>query len=864
MKYNNSKRILSLLFAFVMIFTTLFSLGSVPVFGATDSGYAGEDITWSYDSGTTTLTLSGTGATYDFRATNLGSNKRTPWESYKPAITKVVVNEGITVLGDYAFYNCVALTSVQLPSTLTAINGMGTMETSYGCFQNCTALKLITLPNNLETIGTCAFKGCTSLRLIKFPDSLKELSYGAFCDCTSLATVTFGEGITNTGRNAFYNSGVKKINFSSTVTTIDSWCFFNTKIVSVEIPEQITSIGTRSFADCVFITDATVYNRDCEFKGITGEDPFNGSNQELTIHGYNGSTAEVYATTHNYAFASLDDCVHANTETVVITPPGCETEGTSNIVCSDCGEIVRTGVIEPTGHTYEETSSDDQTEANGHIFRTYTCTVCGNVYTSPEHQKAPEGSATDYIWVDGTFTYTNTSNCTTAGYERYVCNIEGCSQKENHLITSPDHNVTTWTEKTAPTCTEEGVKVGKCAECGTVVEEAIPPTGHTLDTENPISVDDQTDTDGHIYKECRCTVCGDTVLVKEHSAWIEGRYTPNILVAVTCTIDGRERDTCDICGETRDVVIKAVGTHDFVLESTVEATCTVRSSQTYKCTQCANKYTTYGDALGHDYIKSKSESVEPTCTEQGYDQLYCSRCSSSKREVVAAKGHRPDEDTYVITVQPTCEKDGEGQGYCTVCDIEYTEVLPALGHEYENITKSIDNKPGHSYVTPTCVRCGNTTPATISHDEWIEGYYTSQVVNEPGCIVKGNTVDTCTICNANRNVATDALGHTFNYTGSLNPINGNMVFRCRYCRLVSSFESDGVLKSWDMAKFLTAPGRAEAIQDTFLDANGDDCINAKDYAMIYNAHKEYLERAANGEFDDQTTNGDTTEGGTAQ
>lgn len=839
----------AVLICFSVILTSVMFAGVVSSFAATPtSGDAGRDVTWSYDSAAKTLTLSGTGPTYDFRATSIGSNKKAPWESYKSSITKVIVNEGITVLGDYSFYNCTALTSVQLPSTLTAINGSGTMEVSYGCFQNCTSLKTITLPSSLQTIGNCAFKGCTSLRLIKFPDSLTTLSYAAFCDCTALTTVTYGTGLTSTGVNAFYNSGVKKINFSSSITSIDIWSFFNTKIVELEIPEQITSIGTRAFSDCTFITNVTVYNRDCTFNGIIGEDPFNGSNQELVIHGHSNSTAQTYAEEHGYAFVSIDSCVHANTHTETTVEPTCVATGISTIVCDDCGEIVRTTTLDALGHTYEETASDDQTQANGHIYRTYTCSVCSDSYTAPEHQAAAEGSITDYVWVDGYFTYTNTSTCTAAGYERYVCTVEGCSRTENHLITLPGHNVVNWTVTKQPTCTDTGTRVGKCSECNETVSETLPAAGHTLDANNPVFIDDQTETDGHIYKTCACSVCGETGLVTEHSAWIDGRYTPNMIVTVTCTVNGLERDTCDICGETRDVTITAVGSHDFQIYSTTEATCTVRATTVYKCTQCGNQYTSYGDALGHDYIKSSNENLLPTCTEDGYDQYYCSRCSSSKREVVAALGHTPDEGSYTTTKEATCETEGAGGGHCMICGENYTEVIPALGHEYENATRAIENKPGHSYVTPTCVRCGYTQPSTISHDQWIEGYYTTQVVNEPGCIVSGNTLDTCTICNTTRNTATEALGHSFAYSGSLNPSDGNMILQCRYCRIPITVPANEVMGSWTMDTFGQPPVRSTNPESSYLDANGDEVINAKDYALIMNTVKEYDQRKANGEF----------------
>lgn len=139
---------------------------------------------------------------------------RAPWTSYKEKITTLVVEEGITSLGYYSFYNMTKLTKVSLPSTLTKIGGLGTVvsdEGSYGCFQNCTALEEITLPKNLTTINSCAFRGCTALKSITIPDSVTTIGNGVFAECTSLADVTYGSGLTETGDYAFWNAGVKRV-----------------------------------------------------------------------------------------------------------------------------------------------------------------------------------------------------------------------------------------------------------------------------------------------------------------------------------------------------------------------------------------------------------------------------------------------------------------------------------------------------------------------------------------------------------------------------------------------------------------------------------------------------------------------------
>ena len=146
---NSIKKIFAALMCLTLIMTTLFSLG-VNVASAATSGACTSTINWSYNAATKTLTLTGTGAMPDYRATNIGTNKKSPWESekigsdtIKSLMKKLVVGEGITNIGEYNFFNCTALEDVSLPSTLKSIDGMGAgtdlASASYGAFQNCTS-----------------------------------------------------------------------------------------------------------------------------------------------------------------------------------------------------------------------------------------------------------------------------------------------------------------------------------------------------------------------------------------------------------------------------------------------------------------------------------------------------------------------------------------------------------------------------------------------------------------------------------------------------------------------------------------------------------------------------------------------------
>jgi hypothetical protein len=140
----------------------------------TASGTTGT-LTWEYFSDNSTLTIGESGAmpNYDGAA---------PWENYKDSITAIVVQEGVTSIGQQAFFNCTALTSVTLPNSLTVIEG--------GAFWGCGSLSSITLPSSLITISQQAFDYCSSLTSLTIPASVTDIGLYAFTYCTGLTSVT--------------------------------------------------------------------------------------------------------------------------------------------------------------------------------------------------------------------------------------------------------------------------------------------------------------------------------------------------------------------------------------------------------------------------------------------------------------------------------------------------------------------------------------------------------------------------------------------------------------------------------------------------------------------------------------------------
>ncbi len=139
-----------------------------------------------------TLEISGTGDMYDFE-TNVGCS---PWEKKKVfrKINKVIIHEGVTSIGAFAFIACDNLISISLPNSLTKI---GDSAFSYS------GIKSLTLPNSIVCIGESAFEGCLGLTSITLPNSLIALGGWAFRDCKNLSSITLPKSPTTIGGGVF-------------------------------------------------------------------------------------------------------------------------------------------------------------------------------------------------------------------------------------------------------------------------------------------------------------------------------------------------------------------------------------------------------------------------------------------------------------------------------------------------------------------------------------------------------------------------------------------------------------------------------------------------------------------------------------
>lgn len=152
-----------------------------------------------------------------------------PWYDESDQITSIVLQDGVTGIGDSLFSGLTALETVDFPATLTSI---GTNS-----FRNCSSLKSIDLPSSLVSIGIGAFGNCTQLQSVTLSEGLESIESWAFSYCSELLEIQLPETLTEIGDAAFYECS---------------------SLTSITIPQNVTALNEFTFVACSALEDITI------------------------------------------------------------------------------------------------------------------------------------------------------------------------------------------------------------------------------------------------------------------------------------------------------------------------------------------------------------------------------------------------------------------------------------------------------------------------------------------------------------------------------------------------------------------------------------------------------------------------------
>ena len=202
-----------------------------------------------------TLTIKGTGAMPDYKSST------SPWRPYRKSITAVVIDNGVSCIGNRAFYKFHGLTSVTIPDSVITIGN--------SAFSGCRDLISVTIPHSVTTINYGAFYDC-GLTSVTIPHSVIAIGDGAFFRCNDLTSVTFDSiediavpnPLTTIPSRAFAGCrSLTSITIPHSVTTIRSGAFSGCRsLTSITIPDEVTTIRSGAFSGCRSLTSITLPN----------------------------------------------------------------------------------------------------------------------------------------------------------------------------------------------------------------------------------------------------------------------------------------------------------------------------------------------------------------------------------------------------------------------------------------------------------------------------------------------------------------------------------------------------------------------------------------------------------------------------
>ena len=602
------------------------------------------------------------------------------------------IPDGVTAIGDYAFYYCSGLTSVTIPSSVTSIGE--------SAFRHCTGLTSITIPNSVTSIVNLAFWDCDSLTIVYIPSGVNFVP-----DESGLT----GDFISQTATKITYtvdsSNNVKITDISlSSGNTVDIPATIDGKTVIAVDEDHRHKVGNHT---CVTNTTPTCIKKaTC---GICGQDYY--GDHDLSHHDAAAHTCTADGTVEYWECSVCgkkfsdpngtaeitniadpnDPARHSLVKTDAKAPTCTDNGNTAYWTCTECKNIFSDDAglnpttladvtVFATGHTW---SNDWSSDGTGHW---HDC-VNANCPITENNQKV--GYAVHTPGDDATETTPQT--CDVCGYE--LAPALGHIHA-NHL---------TFIAEVSETCTADGVKAHYECECGKLFADDQAATEVTLESlkiaaHHTYGTDWESDNDDDHYHIC--SVCSGKADVTPHS-YDSGMIT----IPATETTEGVKTYTCSVCHHTKtETVPKLSHTHSLSVDYSKDET-----GHWHACSGCTEKV----DFEAHTE-DSGTVTVQPTETTEGIRVYSCTVCGYVTRtETVPALnsehthsygtawkydvtnhwhecscGEKTDISQHisnggVITVPPTATTTGVRVYSCYICGYAFrTETIPAAGYDH--------------------------------------------------------------------------------------------------------------------------------------------------------------------------------------
>jgi len=669
-----------------------------------DSGTCGDNLTWTLDR-EGILTISGLGGMYYYGSTSYSGISATsaPWGNHYSSIKSVVIENGVTSIGGYAFNGCSSLTSITIGNGVTSIGNYA--------FENCSSLKSVSIPDSVTSIGLWTFAGCSSLTGVTIPDSVKTIGGYAFSSCTSLESVTIPNSVTVIGGYAFsFCSNLISVVIPDSVTNIEYGAFlYCSALAEVKIGSSVMSIDDCVFMFCPNLCNIFVSNSNANYCSVDG---VLYSKDMKTLVVCPSARSGLYTIPDsvtcigNYAFHGCSNLTSVNIPNSVSSIGReafsyCSSITNMVIPCSITtiqfglfyGECINLSSV----FIHASVTSIEYSAFSG------CSSLCDVYYTGTQAQwnSISIGSDNSYL-----------TNATIHYYYNH-------SHSYNPTITKP------------VSCTIDGEITYSCV-CGDTYTDVIKASGHVFGTPE------------YSWNNSKCTAV---------------RYCGN------CTVNERETVTADYIKETNATCILSerghyvaaftnpafttqisesfdVGDpngHKYVAE-TVPPTCTAKGYTIHSCENCEEFYVdSFTDAIGHNFSE---EIVPPTCLTMGCTVHTCANCKLSYIDsYVNAIGHSYTDKVIV----PTCTTEGYTIHTCENCDSSRIDsYVDAIGHKYSDEVKA-PSCTSKGYTIHSCINCelsyvDSFTDCTAhSFGEWV-------MTVQPSCIQTGIETRKCTGC----------------------------------------------------------------------------------------------------------------------